>query len=92
MTKKQQLEQVIKNAQVEISDINRDEKAQELVDHVIILGPYSATVQSENGGKIYEIDYKLQTCTCPDHVYRGTRCKHIRAVNIILAEMMETAN
>ncbi len=92
MTKKQQLEQVIKNAQVEISDINRNEKAQELVNHVIILGPQSATVQSENGGKSYEVDYMLQTCTCPDHVFRGTRCKHIRAVNIILAEMRKVVN
>lgn len=92
MTKKQQLEKVIKNAQVEISDINRDEKAEKLVDHVIILSPQSAMVYSENGGKIYEIDYMLQTCNCPDHVYRGTRCKHIRAVNIILAEMMEMTN
>ena len=92
MTKKQQLEQVIKNAQVEISDINRDEKAHELVDHVIILSPQSATVQSENGGKIYEVDYMLQTCECPDHIFRNTRCKHIRAVNIILAELMEMTN
>ncbi len=89
MTKKQQLEKVIKNAQVEISDINRDEKAEKLVDHVIILGPQSATVFSENGGKVYNIDYILQTCDCPDHTFRGVTCKHIRAVNILLFEMME---
>jgi len=89
MTKKQQLEQVIKNAQVEISDINRDDKAQKLVDNVIILDTQSATVKSENGGKVYNIDYSLQTCNCPDHTFRNTRCKHIRAINIFLTEMIE---
>ncbi len=89
MTKKQQLEQVIKNAQVEISDIKRDEKAQRLVDGVIILDAQLATVQSEGGSQIYNVNYILQTCDCPDHVFRNVRCGHVRAVNIVLAEMME---
>lgn len=84
---KKQLEQVIRNAQTEISDIDRDDKAQKLVDNVIILDSRFAKVQS--GIKVYDIDYMLQTCSCPDHIFRGTRCKHIRAVNIILTEMME---
>jgi hypothetical protein len=28
----------------------------------------------------YEVDLTVSRCTCPDHTYRRTRCKHIRRV------------
>jgi hypothetical protein len=91
MNTKQQLEQIISEAKSEISEISRDEKAQELVDSVSIFDRHTATVQS-GPNKVYSIDIKKQTCECPDHKFRGTKCKHIRAVNIFIAEMMENVN
>lgn len=34
-------------------------------------------VVSESGSQ-YDIDVLVGTCTCPDHEYRGVRCKHLR--------------
>lgn len=36
-------------------------------------------VVSESGRE-YLVDARLGTCECPDHEYRGVRCKHIRRV------------
>lgn len=90
MTTKQQLEQVIKEAKAELSDVNRTDKAKELVDSVNIFDKHTATVQAGEN-KIYTIEIQKQTCDCPDHQYRGKKCKHIRAVNMFLAELMENA-
>lgn len=32
------------------------------------------------GSSVYEVDLTTGRCTCPDHAYRGERCKHIRRV------------
>ena len=86
-TRKQELEQTLKDVKSEISDINRDEKAKELTDNVIILDHTFAKVVSKNGAKTYNVNYILQTCNCEDETYRQRKCKHIRAVNIVLVEM-----
>jgi len=87
MKTKQQLEQVISEAKVELSEIARDEKAEALVDGVSIFDRHTATVQAGED-KVYEVHIQKQTCECPDHQFRGSRCKHIRAVNLFLAELM----
>lgn len=28
-------------------------------------------------GDFYIVDVKNRACSCPDHVYRGTSCKHL---------------
>lgn len=40
-------------------------------------GEYLVVVQD---GTTYEVDLTASRCTCPDHTYRSTRCKHIRRV------------
>lgn len=89
MTTKQQLEQTIKIAKEGLSEIARDDKAKELVDSVSIFDKHTATVQAGEN-KTYTIEIQKQTCDCPDHQYRGKKCKHIRAVNMFLAELLET--
>jgi hypothetical protein len=34
----------------------------------------------------YLVDLEGKRCTCPDHVFRGVRCKHIRRVAIEITE------
>jgi hypothetical protein len=34
----------------------------------------------------YLVDLEAGRCTCPDHVFRGARCKHIRRVAIEITE------
>src|SRR5262249_15141846 len=40
-------------------------------------------VPSQTGtDRIYTVNIKAQTCTCPDHVEAGHKCKHIYAAEI----------
>lgn len=41
--------------------------------------PGMATVVSASGNA-YEVDIEEETCTCPDHQFRGSRCRHIEGV------------
>lgn len=69
-------------AKLEISTIEREQKAITLIDGVSILNSHLALVQSQSKSlnKSYEVDYISKTCECPDHKYRGVQCKHILAV------------
>ncbi|MBP1954296.1 hypothetical protein J2752_001177 [Halarchaeum rubridurum] len=42
-------------------------------------GRYDVVVR---GGAAYTVALDAGTCTCPDHAYRGRRCKHLRRVAI----------
>jgi len=33
-----------------------------------------------DSGSCYTVNVRAETCTCPDHEYRGVECKHIRRV------------
>lgn len=44
---------------------------------------YSVTTQS---GSEYRVDAREGRCTCPDHQYRGVRCKHVRRVAFATGE------
>jgi putative transposase len=48
---------------------------------------HSFLVPSQSSNKQYEVDVSSQedSCTCPDHTYRKTQCKHIVAVKLWLA-------
>ncbi|MDJ1432683.1 SWIM zinc finger family protein [Halostagnicola sp. A-GB9-2] len=48
---------------------------------VLALGDGLYEVESESGNT-YLIDLEAGRCTCPDHVFRNVRCKHIRRVAI----------
>ena len=68
----------------------RDAKSLRLVSSVIILNHTLATVHSETEeNETYEVDYKKQTCECPDHTFRDVKCGHIRAVNVFLFQLAQ---
>ena len=46
-------------------------------------GTYEVGAQS---GQSYLVDLEGGRCTCPDHTYRGERCKHLRRVAIDVSE------
>lgn len=46
-------------------------------------GVYEVASQSDN---TYLVDLIDGRCTCPDHMYRGQRCKHVRRVAIEINE------
>jgi len=46
-------------------------------------GRYDVVVR---GGAAYTVDLPAGSCTCPDHTYRGSRCKHLRRVAIDVTE------
>jgi|SRR5829696_9220854 len=43
-------------------------------------------VPSCTGRGFYSVDYREETCDCPDHEIRGENCKHILAVGIYHAK------
>lgn len=57
------------------------------------LDAHSYKINSQSGNGVYDV---LSTelgwiCSCPDHVYRGVKCKHIYAVEFSLALREEVA-
>lgn len=65
--------------------IPRLEKAFKLIeDRAVVLLDNKAVV---HGNKKYMVDYINETCTCEDHVYRNTKCKHIWAVILKLQQL-----
>lgn len=41
---------------------------------------------ASQSGNSYLVDVRAGRCTCPDHVIRGARCKHLRRVAIEITE------
>lgn len=60
-------------------DSTRFERAAQIeADDVNLVGQQKAEVQSQSDpDETYTVDIAEQSCTCPDHVYRGTTCKHM---------------
>ena len=52
---------------------------------VLALGDGLYEVESGRGAT-YLIDVEAGRCTCPDHVFRNVRCKHLRRVAIEITE------
>ncbi len=47
-----------------------------------------ADVLSESGNN-YHVDIDNQTCTCPDHTHRHSRCRHIEAASIAQGQISQ---
>ncbi len=43
-------------------------------------------VPSCTGRGFYSVDYREETCDCPDFLRRGENCKHILAVGVLVAK------
>jgi len=58
-----------------------------MTDYVRRIDEGSYKVKSQSGNGEYDITTSESglTCSCPDHVYRGVKCKHIWAVEFSLA-------
>lgn len=52
---------------------------------VLALGDGLYEVESDSG-ETYLVDVEAGRCTCPDHVFRNVRCKHLRRVAIEITE------
>lgn len=46
---------------------------------------YSVKSQSSNNSYNVNSNELGWTCSCPDHIYRGVKCKHIHAVELSFA-------
>ena len=63
------------------SETRFDRAAQIQATDVNIIGQQKAEVQSQSEqDKTYTVDIAEQSCTCPDHIFRGTTCKHMARV------------
>ncbi|MBP2251252.1 hypothetical protein J2754_001573 [Halarchaeum solikamskense] len=62
----------------------REERAREDVEAITRSGDLWLVMSAS--GEHYHVDLDEETCDCPDHEYRGAKCKHIRAVEQHAAE------
>ena len=49
-------------------------------------------VPSADGERFYHVDYREESCDCPDHEHRGVACVHIFAVGVKLAKRRAKAS
>jgi len=49
-------------------------------------------VPSQDGTRFYHVDYRDETCDCPDHEHRGVTCVHVYAVGVKLAKRRAKAS
>ena len=71
--------------------VNREELGKQLQNRVKRIDDKIYCIKSLTSNKIYEI---VSTplgfvCTCPDHTFRGIKCKHIIATELSLKIMEE---
>ncbi len=45
-------------------------------------GPHTYTVPSCTGTGFWAVNYRTESCDCPDFLRRGVACKHVYAVGI----------
>ena len=70
-------------------DITREQRGKTIANnkgHVKKVNDHSFKVKSQSGKGVYEVRATPNgmTCTCPDFVYRGGKCKHIQATRFYL--------
>ncbi len=49
---------------------------------IVRTGPWTYLVPSCTGTGTWAVNYRTETCDCPDHDYRGVLCVHVYAVGI----------
>ena len=80
-----------------MSENPRELKGREIAENgnqIKRVNPLAYTVKSQNGNGAYSVlkDDSEWKCTCPDHVHRNAKCKHIWAVEFSLALREKVAN
>ena len=73
----------------------REERGKAIADQgnqIKKVNDHSFKVKSQSGSGFYEVKATKDgmTCTCPDFVYRGGKCKHIAATRYYLEVQKET--
>jgi len=68
----------------EVTDV-RSQRARTERMSVTPLGGGVYEVQSQSGNA-YSVDLRGGRCTCPDHIFRQVRCKHLRRVAMEVTE------
>lgn len=74
---------------IESADTIREEKGKQIasiLNHVYRINGLKYKVKSQSGNSYYDVEETEigWKCSCPDHKYRGMKCKHIWAVEISL--------
>ena len=49
---------------------------------IVRTGPWTYLVPSCTGSGSWAVNYRRESCDCPDYEHRGVPCKHVYAVGI----------
>ena len=77
------------------TESRRDARGKEIAakgDQIKKVSDYSFKVKSQSGKGVYEVKETKDgmTCSCPDFLYRGGRCKHIASIRYYLQVEKDT--
>ncbi len=56
---------------------------------IVVVDTNTYECPSQDGTRVYEVVYgadAVESCTCPDHTYRGAACVHLLAVGVCRAK------
>lgn len=62
--------------------VNVESRSRGIREDVDVTFTGRTAVISSGSGRSYTVDLSTGTCSCPDHVYRHNRCRHIEAADI----------
>jgi len=73
----------------------REERGKAIADQgnqIKKITDHTFKVKSQSSNRVYEVKHTINgmTCTCPDFVYRGGKCKHIMATRYYLQVEKDT--
>lgn len=69
----------------------RQQKGQQIAQRATIKKDgHLYLVPSQSGFVKYKVDPQAQTCSCPDHEYTGSKCKHLFAVEYTIERTEKT--
>jgi hypothetical protein len=54
---------------------------------IVVKGEVRGYRLTKSDGTNYDLPATLDSCECPDHAYRRRKCKHLYAVEMVLADL-----
>ena len=60
--------------------------AEDHFEEIVRIAPWTYSVPSSSGEHTYTVDLKTGSCSCPDRVPEGERCKHVSAAAWVKAK------
>lgn len=75
-------ERLMEAQTISVEVFSRSRNQSEIVDVTFDPATPGQAIVGSGSGRTYTVDTENQTCTCPDHIHRQARCRHIEAAGL----------